>query len=159
MISKKPGFEVIFREKCTDRVSSGRSIRLTWSPRGNLDEFSYFWNLWLPPQTCGAHWSWLLLPTDQLQGRWNWSPWSCFQLKELYQYMFYELLTHVSFNSDMFDCWITSVRSNFWSRSSAKRTCQNWTNEKLPCCQKWQYFQALFLPGLTSCSGRLSGSL
>ena len=42
IIAHRPGFEVIFWEKCTHRVSSWRSIWFTWSPRGNLEESSYF---------------------------------------------------------------------------------------------------------------------
>ena len=38
LLEQWPGLEVIFREKSTDRVSSGRSIRLSWSPGGNLGE-------------------------------------------------------------------------------------------------------------------------
>ena len=41
-----PRFEVIFREKSTDRVSSGRSIRLSWSPGGNLGEDEQVWHRW-----------------------------------------------------------------------------------------------------------------
>ena len=59
-----PCFEVIFREKCTHRVSSWRSVWLTWSPGGNLDEFWSFWNLWLAAaETCVGFlylWDWHL---------------------------------------------------------------------------------------------------